>query len=219
MNPNRERIMKRLRRAAHANASTNLPAFNDAAIFANHPAQEDWLERFGAKLTALKGELHRVRDLPEAALRVKELLSAAVSEKICLRQRHALLDELIAHEPWLQTHTTLLPHDLANENFAQYEAGLTAADFLIARTGGIVLSAASAGGRRLSILPPLHIVIAKTNQVVASLEDALARVNDMAATSYMTIITGPSRTSDIEKILVLGAHGPKRLAVIVMEQE
>lgn len=216
MNPNRERILQRLRSATHANAS--LPARNDAAIFANLPTQENLLDRFDAKLTALRGEFYRVRDLREAAMRVQELLPAAVSEKICLRQRHALLDELTAQAPWLQTHTTPLPHDLANEDFAQYEAGLTVADFLIARTGSIVLNATSAGGRRLSVLPPLHIVLATAAQVVASLDEAFARMQNSVSASYMAIITGPSRTSDIEKILVLGAHGPKRLAVIVIEQ-
>ncbi len=217
MNTNREHILQRLRGAMQTNASTFLPAANDAALFANHPAQENLLERFGAKLAALRGEFYHVRDLREAALRVKELLSATVSEKKCLRQRHALLDELLAQEPWLQMHTTPLPDDLANENFAQYEAGLTVADFLIARTGSVVLNAASAGGRRLSVLSPLHIVLATAGQVVASLDEAFAQSKN-AATSYMTIISGPSRTSDIEKILVLGAHGPKRLAVIVIEQ-
>lgn len=216
----RERILQRLRSAAHSHANVEAPAISDAALFANHPVKDDLIERFAAKLLALKGEFFRVRDAREAAVCVKELLSgfAASVPRVCLRQRHDLIDAVIAHEPWLHAHTTLLPRDLPNEEFAQYEAGLTGADFLVARTGSIVLNAASAGGRRLSVLPPLHIVIARAAQVVASLDEAFARMNDIAATSYMTIITGPSRTSDIEKILVLGAHGPKRLAVIVMDQ-
>ncbi len=219
MNPTRERILQRLREAGASSTKAALPTSSDAALFANHPGQENLLERFGAKLVALKGEFFRVRDAREAASRVQELLvsAAANSPQVCLRQRSELLDALLAQEPWLQTHTTLLPHDLPNADFAQYEAGLTVADFLIARTGSVMLDAASAGGRRLSVLPPLHIVLATAAQVVASLDEAFARIKNLAPASYMTIISGPSRTSDIEKILVLGAHGPKRLAVIVME--
>jgi L-lactate dehydrogenase complex protein LldG len=58
------------------------------------------------------------------------------------------------------------------------------------------------------------------DQLVISLDEAMAgyqQRSEFDRSSYATIITGPSRTSDIEKILVLGAHGPKRLAVIVME--
>ncbi len=220
MNTNRERILQRLRGATHSRTSMDAPSFSDAALFANHPTQEDLVERFGAKLLSLKGEFFRVRDIREAAARVQELLAsvAATPAKVCLRQRHDLIDAVTAQEPWLQTHTTPLPHDLPNEVFAQYEAGLTAADFLIARTGSVMLDSASAGGRRLSVLPPLHLVIATASQVVASLDEAFARTKKIATASYMTIITGPSRTSDIEKILVLGAHGPKRLAVIVVDK-
>ena len=219
MNLNRERILQRLRAAAHADSSPDLPAYHDATIFSNHPSQEDLLERFGTKLCALKGELFRARDVRAAAIQTKTLLSSFANEapRVCLRQSHTVIDQMLAQDPWLQTQTAPLADDFSNTAFAQYEAGLTVADFLIARTGSIVLNAASAGGRRLSVLPPLHIVIASAAQVVASLEDALARV-DKARASYMTIITGPSRTSDIEKILVLGAHGPKRLAVIVIDK-
>jgi L-lactate dehydrogenase complex protein LldG len=96
---------------------------------------------------------------------------------------------------------------------------LTAVDFLVARTGSIVLSSITAGGRRLSVLPPFHIAIASAAQLVPSLDEALRiyqQRGEPNRSSYATIITGPSRTSDIEKILVLGAHGPKRLAVIVV---
>ncbi|MCA9734169.1 lactate utilization protein, partial [candidate division KSB1 bacterium] len=102
--------------------------------------------------------------------------------------------------------------------FAEYSIGLTSADFLVARTGSIVLRSSIAAGRRLSVLPPLHIVVATVEQIVPSLDAALQNSEFRNGEwSYGTIITGPSRTSDIEKILVLGAHGPKRLALILLD--
>lgn len=214
----RERVLERLRAAQRAHAEATLPQLSDAAIFANYPAREALLERFAEKLAGLRGEIFRVDNAKQAATRVQELLFSFSNQRkeLCLCQAHPLVHEVLSHEPWLQERTRLIDSSLPHDLFARYECGVTVADFLIARTGSIVLNAESAGGRRLSVLPPLHIVLATSKQVVASLEDALARV-DKATASYMAIITGPSRTSDIEKILVLGAHGPKRLAVIVID--
>jgi L-lactate dehydrogenase complex protein LldG len=100
------------------------------------------------------------------------------------------------------------------------ELGITACDCLIAQTGSIVVSPQSAGGRLFSVLPPVHLVIARRDQLLSDLASALAFIRrryDGQWPSTLSIITGPSRTGDIEKVLVLGAHGPKRLAVFFAE--
>jgi len=99
------------------------------------------------------------------------------------------------------------------------DAGITECDFLIAQTGSVMVSGPSAGGRALSVLPPHHVVIARRSQMVPDLTTALAEVTlkyDSKFPSFMSFITGPSRTGDIERILVLGAHGPKQLTVIAI---
>ena len=97
--------------------------------------------------------------------------------------------------------------------------GITACDALIAQTGSVLLTAHSGGGRALSVLPPHHVVVAQVNQLVPDLPAAFellqARYRDYYP-SFITFITGPSRTGDIERILVLGAHGPKNLTVILI---
>ena len=99
------------------------------------------------------------------------------------------------------------------------DAGISGCDGLVAQTGGIVVTAASAGGRALSVLPPHHVVIASRSQLVGDLTDAfaLARKRYGEVPAFLSFITGPSRTGDIERILVLGAHGPKRLTVLLIE--
>ena len=97
------------------------------------------------------------------------------------------------------------------------DAGITECDALIAQTGSILVTSRSAGGRALSVLPPHHIVIARREQLLADLPDAFALLESKYAADYpsfISLITGPSRTGDIERILVLGAHGPKRLTVL-----
>jgi len=99
-------------------------------------------------------------------------------------------------------------------------ATVTQAEALIAATGSLLVSSAH-GGRGGSIVAPVHIVIARRGQLVPDLEAALelAETRELAQnSSYFGVITGCSRTADIEKLLVIGAHGPKRLVVIVEQQ-
>jgi L-lactate dehydrogenase complex protein LldG len=100
------------------------------------------------------------------------------------------------------------------------DAGITGCDALVAQTGSVALSARSGGGRALSVLPPHHVVVASADQLVADLPDAFALLEakyGAAYPSFLGFITGPSRTGDIERILVLGAHGPKQLTVLLID--
>jgi len=100
------------------------------------------------------------------------------------------------------------------------DAGLTECDALIAQTGSVLLTARSGGGRALSVLPPHHVVLARREQLLPDLPSAYALLHEKYGPaswpSMTTLITGPSRTGDIERILVLGAHGPKRLTILMV---
>jgi len=96
------------------------------------------------------------------------------------------------------------------------DAGITECDVLIAQTGGVAVTSRSTGGRALSVLPPHHVVVARRDQLVADLPAAFAFLQQKYAPDFpsmISFITGPSRTGDIERILVLGAHGPKKLTI------
>ena len=97
------------------------------------------------------------------------------------------------------------------------DVGLTECDALIAQTGSIIVTSRDAGGRALSVLPPHHVVLARREQLMRDLSAGFEWVQmkyKSECPSMISIITGPSRTGDIERILVLGAHGPKSLTVI-----
>lgn len=99
------------------------------------------------------------------------------------------------------------------------DAGVTECDALIAQTGSVLVTALSAGGRALSVLPPHHVVIATAGQLVADMAAGYAVLRERHGDrlpSFVSFITGPSRTGDIERILVLGAHGPKKLTVLMI---
>ncbi|HEX4084466.1 MAG TPA: LUD domain-containing protein [Chthoniobacteraceae bacterium] len=97
------------------------------------------------------------------------------------------------------------------------DAGISECDALVAQTGSVLVTSRSAGGRALSVLPPHHVVLARREQLLPDLTAAFALLERKYAgafPSFIGFITGPSRTGDIERILVLGAHGPKKLTII-----
>jgi L-lactate dehydrogenase complex protein LldG len=99
------------------------------------------------------------------------------------------------------------------------DVGITECDALIAQTGSVLVTNRSAGGRALSVLPTHHLVLARREQLIPDLPEAFALLKQKYAPafpSFMSLITGPSRTGDIERVLVLGAHGPKKLTIVCM---
>lgn len=98
--------------------------------------------------------------------------------------------------------------------------GITRCDFLIARFGSVMVSSALASGRKMFVFPETHIVFATMSQIVNELKDAIKGMKKKYPSklpSQITVISGPSRTADIEKTLVMGAHGPKELVVFVID--
>ncbi len=106
--------------------------------------------------------------------------------------------------------------------FEYLHTGITRCEFLIARFGSVLVSSALHSGRRLFVYPEVHIVLAFASQVVVELKDAFVAIRKKypkRLPSQMTLITGPSRTADIEKTLVMGAHGPRELFVFMVDDE
>lgn len=106
-------------------------------------------------------------------------------------------------------------------NFEPMQAGITAAEVLVARTGSVVVSSGGDSGRKMFVFPPVHIVLAKQSQLVnfpSEATDVLQQKYRGNLPSQISFITGPSRTADIEKTLVLGAHGPKEFVVFLLLQ-
>ena len=98
--------------------------------------------------------------------------------------------------------------------------GITQCEYLIARLGSIMVSSKQQCGRRMFVYPPVHIVFAYTSQLVPDLKQALNAIKkkyEDKMPSMISVITGPSRTADIEKTLVMGAHGPKEIYVFLVD--
>ena len=113
-----------------------------------------------------------------------------------------------------------IPYSDQEDQLMDLDIGLTLCECLIARTGSVMISSKQASGRRLPIYSNYHIIIAYTSQLVYHVKDALKHIREKynnQLPSMISTITGPSRTADIEKTLVQGAHGPKEIFVFLID--
>ncbi|MDP3000442.1 MAG: lactate utilization protein, partial [Bryobacterales bacterium] len=96
-------------------------------------------------------------------------------------------------------------------------AGVTSADYGLADTGTLVMLSSAREARMISLLPPMHVALIPREIILTGLDELFAILpNPAEVTSSMVLITGPSRTADIEQILVRGVHGPGEIHVIVV---
>lgn len=105
-------------------------------------------------------------------------------------------------------------------DFKHTNVGITFCEYLVARTGSVFVTSRQASGRRLPVYSNIHIVVAYTSQLVYHIKDAIKGLKERykgQVPSMIANITGPSRTADIEKTLVQGAHGPKDIYVFLID--
>lgn len=114
----------------------------------------------------------------------------------------------------------LLMEDTSPEALKNCDAAITGCECLVARTGTIVLSSAQESGRTSSVYAPVHICIATTSQLVYDIKDGLRLLKEKYGSnlpSFISFASGPSRTADIEKTLVVGVHGPKEVYLFLVD--
>jgi len=135
------------------------------------------------------------------------------------------LQQLIKAKEWMKVYCE---EDKWNAQFSNTinlessDAAITGCEYLVARTGTIVMSAAQQSGRTVSVYAPIHICIAYSHQLVYDIRDALLFLKEKYAENIPSLITfasGPSRTADIEKTLVTGVHGPKEVYLFLVDKE
>lgn len=110
-----------------------------------------------------------------------------------------------------------LKFNVTFETAAQAKIGISQMDWAIADTGTLVQSATDIAQRLVSMLPDIHMVVISANKILPDLATALSRVSPDDA-AYLTLVTGPSRTADIERVLTIGVHGPERLIIVDPEK-
>lgn len=159
--------------------------------------------------TRIADFIRHFENLAGKALRVPDRAAARACVEELLENRTAV----VSNSPFLRECGISSDfHDCAAAG-----AGITSADYAISNTGTLVLLSSAREARLISLLPPLHIAVIPASIILTSLDELFTIMPDPAAqTSAMVLITGPSRTADIEQILVRGVHGPGEIRVIVV---
>ncbi len=168
------------------------------------PPAEDLVVTFAEQFSALQGKFVFCLDKAELEQNLQKLFYQKQWTKIYCTE-----EELKGH---------LHPKSL-HDDIATCEASLTSCEALVARTGSMLLSSAQQG-RIPSVYAPVHICVAFTSQLVYDIKEGLERIKEKYGDnlpSLITMATGPSRTADIEKTLVVGVHGPKEVYCFVVE--
>lgn len=206
----KERMLKQIRRALIEKTENPYPRIEEqSSVFKK--SEEELLEiQFAEEFSKVNGNFI----FCESKEQCLEDLNALIQKK-SWTNIYAFEKELI---DWMKIEN--LKTDDAD--FLNANVGITTCEALSARTGSILISNGTEAGRRLSIYPHVHIVIAFTYQLFDDLNTALTFIEQKYEGKLPSMIsntTGPSRTADIEKTLVLGAHGPREIYLFLIDEQ
>lgn len=210
----REEILQRVRAALGRDAKTPIQEPPPIRLRVPDVSRDARIASFTERLEALAGRVLRAatpaaaRDLVASILAGKQ---AVASNAPCLAQCG------IAALPGVRT--GIAGREQLRQLCATADIGITSADYVLADTGTLVLLSTSQEARLISLLPPAHIAVVPADRLLTNLDELFSVLPDPAASaSSMVLITGPSRTADIEQILVRGVHGPGDLTVVLVDQ-
>jgi L-lactate dehydrogenase complex protein LldG len=208
ISPAKENILKRIRQALVNPTPVPFPQSEGNSSVYIPSTQENEIE-FAENFGRIQGRFIYCASNDELIKQLKELISLQAWVQVFCRESVLLP---ILQEP--------LKGLLIYEDLPHADVSITVCEALVARTGSILMSSSQESGRLASVYAPVHICIAWTNQLVYDIREGLDMLTEKYKNripSFITLATGPSRTADIEKTLVVGVHGPKEVYVFLVE--
>jgi L-lactate dehydrogenase complex protein LldF len=208
--------IKPFRMRFHHGATIQIPGVKNEKIIERQKEDEDLEE-------GIKGNVNLVerfsRELEELGGRVYRVSAENLTKTLIAHLKERNLDAALIWEkvpPLDDAQLTLSGLSLARNADPMIKAGITGAAAVIAETGTLVISSGQGQPLSTSLFPEIHIAVIKSSQIVWSLEEAL-QMDAVRDASSTALITGPSRTADIEMTLTIGVHGPRELIVYIVE--
>ncbi len=205
----KEKILKKVRNALKVSSEAPYPITDNAENI--YAFDEEIAEvSFAKSFKNLGGNFIYCTDEKEFCKNLNHLKSIYSLNSIFCKEKNII--EILNKNNILYT-------SAAEKSLKDYDCSLTNCEFLISRTGSIIISASDKTSRRTFFTSPFHFVVAYSSQVTKDLDDALNKVKFKykKLPSFISIISGPSRTADIEKTLVVGAHGPKEIFLFFID--
>lgn len=181
----------------------------------------DRLERFRRILESVGGRVWTASDDEGPGAALERIVAAAGATRIAVSDAPVVL-QLVRRLAGERSGVEVVPWSAGRAALVETDLGVSCAQWGIAETGSLVLESAREHHRLVSLVPPIHVALLPRSAILGTLGEALdvVRVASGALRSRaVTLITGPSRTADIELTLVVGVHGPKELHVILTPEE
>ncbi len=220
----REHIIQQIRKAL-IHPSDPPKRVRSESLLTESPFVEcegDAAMQFAQRLLALQGKFVYAENIAELGAFLRQAAGAVDSSKIHCMEPEMQQILRLCDFPFAQS-APGRSSEASTDELRAMEIGVTSCEALIAWSGSVMVSSKQNMGRTMTILPPVHWIIARPSQLLPRWKDGWQIVKDRYAKtglpSMVSTITGPSRTADIEKTLVLGAHGPKDLWVFLLEDD
>jgi L-lactate utilization protein LutC len=214
----REQFLARVRQAvAEGNRAGAVPPLPERGNVGYQGAGADAVAKLCAEVAAGGAQAHLVRDDAEAVAAVLRLVREAAARRVLLGG--GAFVERLNLEPHLSAAgvEVLAAGRVGRDDFFTADLGITGVDHLVAETGTLALETRPDQPRAVSLLPPVHIAVASREQVVADLFDLLTPGRfPHGLPACLSLITGPSKTGDIELRLVTGVHGPGEVHLVLV---
>lgn len=173
---------------------------------------ETRIRSFCKRVEALGGQTHRATSPRDA----RDYVAAVLAGRDAIASNAPILEEC-GIRGLAGVESSVTDREQLRSRCASAACGITGADYALAETGTLVLLSSAEEARMISLLPPVHIAIVQRDRLLTGLDELLTILPQPAdETSSMVLITGPSRTADIEQILVRGVHGPGDIHVVVV---
>jgi len=208
----RDNILHRVRTALGRSAGQDVADPPPVRLRVPHGELEARIASVRTRVEALAGKTHRVSSPAEACA----VVAAAIQGKTAVTSNAPFLAECgITELPGVRSGIT--DREELRELCATVDTGITSADYVLADTGTLVMLSSPREARMVSLLPPAHIAVVPADRVLTGLDELFTILpNPAEQSSSMVLITGPSRTADIEQILVRGVHGPGQITVVLV---
>jgi len=174
---------------------------------------------FEKRAQGAAAEVFRVKTAVEAQEIVANLAKFTNAKKAVIA--NSPLQDAAGINKKLQEMDIAVYTDVADiaEHAESADIGISTIEFGIAESGSVCMDGYAFESRLVSMLPPLHIAFMNTSNVVLGITEAFEIISKVYDNGYISFITGPSRTSDIERVLTIGVHGPSRFVVIAIDEE
>ena len=206
----KENILKRIRQALVNPTPVPFPhSEGNSSVYI--PQKEENEIEFAENFGRIQGRFIYCSNTEDLILQLKQLISIQGWVQVFCREKKLL--------PFLEEPLKGL---LITEDLPDADVSITGCEALIARTGSIMMSSAQESGRTVSVYAPVHICIAYSGQLVYDIRDGIELLTEKYKNkipSFITVASGPSRTADIEKTLVVGVHGPKDVYVFMVDAQ